>query len=168
MHARSGGVDPGRAGCRVPLRWSGDREPFGFSPAGATGQPWLPQPAGWAALTVEAQEDDPASMLRLYRSALALRRREAGLGDGTLRWLDADGAPGGSGTGDGTGGAPEVLAFARGDVLCVVNLGTAPVDLPAHAGVLLTSADDPAAPLPDDRLPPSTAAWLRAVPPTDA
>ncbi|HEY0218075.1 MAG TPA: glycoside hydrolase family 13 protein [Cellulomonas sp.] len=171
MHARSGGVDPGRDGCRVPLPWSGDRPPFGFSPAGATAEPWLPQPAGWAALTVEAQEGDPSSMLRLYRSALALRRSEAGLGDGVLRWLDTDAVDAGTGasaTGaDTADAAREVLAFARGDVLCVVNLGTAPVDLPAHAGVLLTSADDPAAPLSGDRLPPSTAAWLRAVPSAD-
>ena len=34
MFLRSGGVDPGRDGCRVPLPWSG-RRPFGFSPADA-------------------------------------------------------------------------------------------------------------------------------------
>ena len=33
MHFQSGGVDPGRDGCRVPLPWSGDTPPFGFSPA---------------------------------------------------------------------------------------------------------------------------------------
>ena len=76
MHFRSGGVDPGRDGCRVPLPWSGTEAPFGFSPASAASEPWLPQPAGWAALTVEAQRADPASMLTLYRSALRIRRRE--------------------------------------------------------------------------------------------
>ncbi|VTR77963.1 glycoside hydrolase family 13 protein [Cellulomonas hominis] len=140
MHARSGGVDPGRDGCRVPLPWSGDRPPFGFAPHGVT--PWLPQPDDWAARTAQAQADDPASMLTLYRRALALRRAEPGLGDGDLRWLDA---PAG------------VLAFARDDVLCVVNLTADPVALPAHAGVLLASR-----PLDDDRLPPDAAAWLRA------
>ncbi len=39
MHHRSGGVDPGRDGCRVPLPWSGARQPFGFSPDGATADP---------------------------------------------------------------------------------------------------------------------------------
>ncbi len=34
MHYRSGGIDPGRDGCRVPLPWSGDHAPFGFSPEG--------------------------------------------------------------------------------------------------------------------------------------
>ena len=33
MHFQSGGVDPGRDGCRVPLPWSGTAPPFGFSPA---------------------------------------------------------------------------------------------------------------------------------------
>src|SRR5678815_1648554 len=45
MHFRSGGVDPGRDGCRVPLPWSGGEAPFGFSPDGATRPPWLSQPA---------------------------------------------------------------------------------------------------------------------------
>ena len=145
MHERSGGVDPGRDGCRVPLPWSGDRPPYGFSadPAGGRpAEPWLPQPADWAARTVAAQEADPGSMLRLYRDALALRRSEADLGDGDLRWLDA---------------GPGVLAFARGDVLCVVNLSGGPVPLPRHAGVLLASG-----PTDGAALAPDTAAWLRA------
>jgi alpha-glucosidase len=29
---RTGGADPGRDGCRVPLPWSGTEAPFGFSP----------------------------------------------------------------------------------------------------------------------------------------
>jgi alpha-glucosidase len=147
MHERSGGVDPGRDGCRVPLPWSGTSAPYGFSPDGATAGPWLPQPAGWASLTAEAQAADPTSMLRLYRAALALRRAEPALGDGTLRWLDQAGP---------------TLAFARDDVLCVVNLDHVPVPLPPHSAVLLTSADDPHAPLPADLLPPDTAVWLRA------
>ncbi|WHP17156.1 alpha-amylase family glycosyl hydrolase [Cellulomonas sp. ES6] len=152
MHERSGGVDPGRDGCRVPLPWSGDRPPFGFGPG--TGQPWLPQPASWAALTVEAQQADPASMLALYRAALALRRAEPCLGDGELRWLDA---------------GPDVLAFSRGDVLCVVNLSDRPVPLPEHAGVLLASDGTGSAGVAGvadhadgAALPPDTAVWLRA------
>ena len=45
---RSGHTDRGRDGCRVPLPWSGAAPPYGFSPEGATRQPWLPQPADWA------------------------------------------------------------------------------------------------------------------------
>ena len=82
MHARSGGVDPGRDGCRVPLPWSGEDRPFGFSPERAESRPWLTQPTHWAELTVERQATDPDSMLQLYRAALRLRRAETGLQDG--------------------------------------------------------------------------------------
>jgi alpha-glucosidase len=157
---RTGGADPGRDGCRVPLPWSGLEPPFGFSPptapagpAGAAGPantagpastapPWLPQPKEWRELTVEIQDGDPDSMLELYRAALRLRRAAPALGDGPMAWLPS---PGG------------VLAFARGDLSCVANLSPAPVTLPAHTAVLLASA-----PLEDDQLPPDTAAWLRA------
>ncbi|MGN7801053.1 glycoside hydrolase family 13 protein [Leifsonia sp. 22587] len=142
MHERSGGIDPGRDGCRVPLPWRGTAAPFGFSPDGATAPPWLPQPAEWAGLTVQAQQSDPSSMLWLYRQALRIRRAEPGLGDGSLQWLDAP---------DG------VLAFARGPVFTsVTNLSTAPVPLPEHQAILLSSS-----PLVGGLLPPDSTAWLR-------
>jgi alpha-glucosidase len=141
MWVRSGGTDPGRDGCRVPLPWSGTEAPFGFSPPGATAAPWLPQPAAWKDLTAQVQAGDPGSMLELYRQALRLRRRLPGLGDGPMWWLDAP---------------PRVLAFARGDgVRCVVNLSDAPVTLPVHGSVLLASG-----PVGGDLLPPDTAVWL--------
>ena len=120
MHFQSGGVDPGRDGCRVPLPWSGTAPPYGFSPAGASAEPWLPQPADWAELTAAAQHRHPGSMLELYRRAIATaprppRRRAA--------------------TSSGSTPPPHVLAFRRGDVVCVVNLGAEPVALPvAGAG----------------------------------
>ncbi len=80
MHARSGGVDPGRDGCRVPFPWSGATPPYGFSDRPV--EPWLPQPGDWAALTAAVQAGDPGSMLELYRSALRLRRERPELGDG--------------------------------------------------------------------------------------
>ena len=147
MWRRTGGENPGRDGCRVPLPWSGRRPPFGFStPADADAEPWLPtQPAAWREHTVEYQLGDPDSMLELYRSALALRRSVPGLGSerASLRWLDS---------------APEVLAFRRGDdAACVVNLSAEAVALPHYDTLLLTSA-----PLTDDGLcPPDCAAWLR-------
>lgn len=142
MYARSGGIGPGRDGCRVPLPWSGDAQPFGFSPAGATASPWLSQPAHWAALTVARQESDPSSMLHLYRSALRLRRTEPGLGDGPLTWVPSH---------------PDVLAFERGDGLrCITNLSDAVLPLPPGAAVLLASAD-----VMDGHLPPDATVWLR-------
>ena len=44
FYRRSGYTDPGRDGCRVPIPWAGDAPPFGFSPADAAADPWLPQP----------------------------------------------------------------------------------------------------------------------------
>ncbi len=88
MFYRSGGRDPGRDGCRVPIPWAGDAPPFGFSPDDATSPPWLPQPAHWQAMSVAAQTGDPTSTLELYRAALRMHRAEPGLGDGEMTWLD--------------------------------------------------------------------------------
>ncbi|WP_336031441.1 glycoside hydrolase family 13 protein [Geodermatophilus sp. FMUSA9-8] len=133
---RSGRTARGRDGCRVPLPWSGERPPFGFAPDGVA--PWLPQPEGWRALTVAAQDADPSSTLSLYRAALRLRREL--LGEQPLSWLDL---------GDG------VLAFSRGPGFrCVVNLSDRAVPLDGLGRVLLASGDASAG------LPPDTAAWL--------
>ena len=72
MHFRSGGIDPGRDGCRVPLPWSGDAPPFGFSPDGATGRAVAArQPAHWAEPDRRgARLPTRGSMLNLYRAAL--------------------------------------------------------------------------------------------------
>src|SRR5436305_739415 len=86
---RSDHTQRGRDGARVPIPWSGDQPPFGFSPNGASAPPWLPQPASWRANTVAALESNPDSILELYRDALRIRHEHPALGDGTLRWLDA-------------------------------------------------------------------------------
>jgi alpha-glucosidase len=136
--ARSGHTDRGRDGCRVPIPWGGAEPPFEFGDGGA----WLPQPGEWGDFTAEVEAADPDSMLSLYRNALRLRRSEEALGDGDLTWLDL---------------GPGVLAFTRTPgFACVVNLSAAPIPLPEHDGVLLTSN-----PLVDGDLPPDTAAWLR-------
>jgi len=139
---RTGGVDPGRDGSRVPLPWAGLEPPFGFSPPASAAPPWLPQPKEWRDLTVEIETGDPDSMLELYRTALHLRRGEPGLGDGPMTWRPA---PHG------------VLAFDRGTALrCVANLSLVPVELPAGSAVLLASGL-----LDGGRLPTDTAVWLR-------
>jgi alpha-glucosidase len=133
--------DPGRDGCRVPLPWSASGSSWGFSPSEAA-QPWLPQPANWLDFTVDSQLTDPASMLNLYRQALAIRAARAGLGDGPMTWLDS---------------TDDVLAFARpGGFACVVNFAAEPLDLPDHHEILLASGE-----LDDGRLPGDTAVWLR-------
>jgi alpha-glucosidase len=140
MWHRSGGVDPGRDGCRVPIPWSGAKPPYGFSPNGKA-HLWLDQPVDWAPLSVEAETGNPASMLSLYRAGLHVRR-EAPWGVGSeLRWLEY---------GD------EVIAFARGDrFLCIVNFGPEAVELPAGVDVLLASAG-----LVGNALAQDTTVWL--------
>jgi alpha-glucosidase len=141
MWHRSGGVDPGRDGCRIPLPWSGERPPYGFSPDGGA-QTWLDQPDGWGPLTVASESASPGSMLALYRAGLRLRRARPWDGDPGLRWLESDGS---------------VLAFARGDrFLCFVNFGPEPLELPAGADLLICSNE-----LEGGALPQDTTVWLR-------
>jgi alpha-glucosidase len=150
MHFRSGGVDPGRDGCRVPLPWTRAGTSLGFGPDGGAA-PWLPQPTGWHDHSVEAQDGDPDSMLSLYRRALRLRRDLPALRDEELVWLDLDADLDVDLDGEGDG----VLAFTRGArFACVVNLGKAPVPLPAAATVLLASGPV------DGGVGPDTAVWL--------
>ncbi|MFG2141358.1 glycoside hydrolase family 13 protein [Streptomyces sp. NPDC048650] len=118
---RANGQDGFRDGCRVPLPWSGSEAPYGFGDGGS----WLPQPTDWAPLTVQAQTGDPDSTLELYRTALHLRRRLPGLGDGEMSWQPA---PAG------------ILAFRRPGVLCTVNTRPHPVELPLPGPPLLSSA----------------------------
>ena len=126
----------GRDGCRVPLPWSGDAPPFGFGPG--AGQPWIPQPAEWKALTADKQEADPDSTLSFYRTALATRRTFAHTAGDDVELLDL---------------GADVLAFRRGPVTVVLNCGTEPVELPA--GRVLMASGPVGATLPAD-----TAVWL--------
>jgi alpha-glucosidase len=143
MHLRSGGVDPGRDGCRVPIPWEGDAPPYGFSPTQV--ETWLPQPADWGRYAADGQVDDPGSMLTLYRTALRLRHEVADLTTQPLSWLDL-----GAHSSDG------VLAFRRGSAFAsVTNLTASAVDLPAAARVLLASTT-----VEGGRLPADTTAWL--------
>jgi alpha-glucosidase len=141
MWLRSGGRDPGRDGCRVPIPWTGNRPPYGFSGAGSD-RPWLDQPDDWAALTVAAQSEAVGSMLAVYRAGLRLRRSAPWAGDNTLEWLPS---------------SESALAFTRGErFACFVNFGADPVALPAGATVLLASGE-----LEGGALPQDTTAWLR-------
>jgi alpha-glucosidase len=131
---RNAGQDGTRDGCRVPLPWTERGTSYGFGPDGGEA-PWLPQPAGWAGLSVAAQQEDADSTLWFYRRAIALRREHPALGAGTgVEWLDA---PAG------------VLAFRRdsaegGSVVCTVNTTGAPVAIPVPGRPLLASVRLPA------------------------
>ncbi|NBM16537.1 glycoside hydrolase family 13 protein [Streptomyces sp. GC420] len=140
---RANGQEGFRDGCRVPIPWTSDGSSYGFGPAGS----WLPQPAHWGALSVEAQTGDPASTLELYRTALAVRREQPGLGDGPMAWL----------------AAPEgVLSFSRRGFVCVLNTNGAAMELPVPGRALLSSAplEFPAGSARDTvRIPPDCCSW---------
>ena len=140
---RSGHTERGRDKCRVPLPWSGDSPPFGFSTSADT---WLPMPKEWAALTVEKQSADPESTLSFFQRAIELRRGRDRLGDESeldgsgFEWLTAP-----------TG----ALTFqGRGGLVCALNAGDRPIALP-DGELILASA-----PLVAGRLAPDAAAWL--------
>ena len=130
--------EPGRDGCRVPLPWAGSEPPFEFGPG--ADQPWIPQPADWAALTVQTQAADPESTLAFYRAALAARREFATTAGDDVRLVEA---------------GHDVFAFARGQLTVVVNCGAEPASLPAGEVEVASGLLD------GESLPPNTAAWLR-------
>ncbi|MET0132904.1 MAG: alpha-amylase family glycosyl hydrolase [Kibdelosporangium sp.] len=126
-------TDPGgRDGIRVPMPWS-DGPSLGFSTGGRA---WLPQPLDWAELSVAAQRDDPDSTLTLYEQAIALRKTYL-VGE-PFEWLPE---------------RPGVLAFRRGEVVCVLNTGQQAVKQPGTP--LITSA-----PLQDGVVAPDSAVWV--------
>jgi len=135
---RSGHTERGRDGCRVPIPWSGEAPPFGFSGSTDT---WLPMPADWAALTVEKQRADAGSTLSFFRRAIELRRTRDEFEGAEIDWLTAP---------------RDALMFRRraGGLLCVLNTGSRPIPLP-RGEVILASA-----PPVSDALPPDAAAWL--------
>jgi alpha-glucosidase len=79
-----GAMDPGRRdGCRAPIPWLREW------PHGWPREPWMPFPPNAGELSVEAQTDDPDSILSFHRELLALRRDSSALRSGTLELLEA-------------------------------------------------------------------------------
>ncbi|WP_408988109.1 alpha-glucosidase family protein [Sphingomonas sp. SUN019] len=108
-----------RDGARTPMPWSADAPQLGFSNA----KPWLPVGPDHAALAVDVQERDAASILHYTRRAIAFRNAHSALRWGDLTFVDA---------GEG------LLAFERQSegerMLCVFNLGATPRDWSAPGG----------------------------------
>jgi alpha-glucosidase len=136
---QGGHTDPGRDGCRVPLPWVSDAPTYGFSPADAASEPWLPQPDAWTGYAADAQDAEPSSTLNLYRAALRLRRQLLTTTD-PFEWVDSP---------------PDTLAFRRGRFECWLNTGDQPVSLPAgHVALRSTPGADPW------KLPANSAVWM--------
>jgi alpha-glucosidase len=137
---RQPGIGLNRDPVRTPMPWNSTPN-AGFT----AGEPWLPLNADWKTRNVEAQIDDPASMLTLYRRLLGLRRAHPALSLGDWRLLPSDG---------------DVLAYERAHgadrLLIALNLGAGPqrAALPGWAvgGTVLLSTLDSAAMLHGDTL----------------
>ncbi|HYC38078.1 MAG TPA: alpha-amylase family glycosyl hydrolase [Usitatibacter sp.] len=106
------GRNLGRDPERTPMQWSAAPH-AGFSRV----EPWLPVAADHREVNVEAQRDDPGSMLGLYSRLIALRRGEPALEVGRFEPVEATG---------------DVLAYARharegeSAFLVALNLGSTP------------------------------------------
>lgn len=135
MWERSDHTERGRDGCRIPIPWTRDGVSFGFGDA----EPWLPQPEHFGEMSAEAQEVDPDSMLSLYREAIAVR----------AEYLVADQSMKMRKLGKG------VLAYERGELLVVANMGLSAVKAPP-GDVLIASS-----PIANGKIPANATAWIR-------
>jgi len=77
----------GRDPCRTPMQWSAAAN-AGFSPP-ETQRTWLPLAEDFRQVNVEAQLDQPTSLLNLYRRLLFLRRETLALQVGAYRPVEA-------------------------------------------------------------------------------
>jgi alpha-glucosidase len=129
IYIRTKGTQKGRDGARVPLPWSGENAPFGFT----SGTPWLPMQDGWKELTVEKQSVEPKSSLNLYRNALNLRAEHL-VNNGAIEWIESPvhGSKNRS-----------LLAYLRGNVSIFMNLGDLPIEVEITGKVLIVSAGIP-------------------------
>ena len=128
---RTNGKQKGRDGARVPMPWSGETSPFGFT----NGKPWLPLQNDWKEFTVEHELADLNSSLNLYKRALELRK-EYFLGSGELTWTRTQ----------------SLLSYKRGKVEVLINISDQ--EIPISGKVILASQTIA------DVLPPATAIWL--------
>ena len=109
----------GRDGCRTPMVWQSDNLNAGFSDA----KPWLPVSGEHMKNAVAEQDQDPASLLNHYRSAIRFRQNHPELIKGEHSELrDVSG----------------VLEFTRSyngrTMLCMFNLTDAAIDVTLPAG----------------------------------
>jgi alpha-glucosidase len=117
------GIGVGRDPERTPMPW--DSSPLaGFT----TGRPWLPLGEDHASLNVEKSDQDPESILNLYRTLIALRKSHPVLVTGELHSVAA---------------ANSVLTYERhgcGERLRIIlNLGDAPATIPSEVSEILAA-----------------------------
>ena len=79
------GVEKSRDPGRNPMQWTGDRY-AGFSSV----EPWLPVAPNFQSKNVQAESQDPTSMLSLYRKLIHLRKQQPALQSGSYKALSLD------------------------------------------------------------------------------
>ena len=139
---RTNGETKGRDGARVPMPWSGQESPFGFS----TGKPWLPLPASWKDLTVESQVKDQKSSLSLYKNSLS-KRAKLLAGSHDFTWDISQIEEG-------------ILGFSRGEIQIYLNTGNKSVKLQASE-IILSSSGAPTCENGEVELMPRRAIWFK-------
>ena len=77
----------GRDPERTPMQWEAAPN-AGFT----TGTPWLPVSSDYEQRNVAVQQEDPSSLLSLYRQLLHLRRKEPALSEADYDWVRSEGS----------------------------------------------------------------------------
>lgn len=136
---RTGHTLKGRDGCRVPLPWTTGGSSFGFGDNGS----WLPQPAWFGSVSVQAQDGAWDSTLQMYRDALQLRRKLQAP-DSEVLWATTTDL--------------DVLDFTRSNGWrSITNFSATPKDLGPQPGKVIFASQ----PVTDHRvLPAETTVWL--------
>jgi alpha-glucosidase len=115
------GMGLGRDPERTPMQWDATAN-AGFTAA----KPWLPLAPDYKTSNVAVQQEDPSSILSLYRKLIDLRRAEPALSVGSFELLPCEG---------------EVLAYLRRyggrTFLVVLNLGHEPAEFAKAGGELV-------------------------------
>ncbi len=88
--------EKGRDGERTPMQWDASNPQAGFSSNAKT---WLPVPANYKTINVQAELADPTSLLNWHKKLIAMRRDTPALHDGGVVMLDVDN--------------PDVLSYVR-------------------------------------------------------
>ncbi|MAA78674.1 MAG: hypothetical protein CL916_05400 [Deltaproteobacteria bacterium] len=110
----------GRDGSRTPMQWSNDKF-CGFSKT----KPWLPTESK-NLCTVHVQEEDPSSILHLYRALITLRKSHPVLHKGALKWLSS---------------SKESLCYERyleqERIVICINLSSRTITTPVQSGTII-------------------------------
>jgi oligo-1,6-glucosidase/alpha-glucosidase len=135
---RKRGLSLNRDECRTPMQWDA-----GLNAGFSVGKPWLPVLPDYREKNVAAQEQDPLSLLNVYRRLIALRKQEEVLRTGATEIIPSP---------------TQVLAYRRyldnRSLSVALNFSPRPQRMPfAFKDILFSTA-----PMQKDILPPYGAA----------